>query len=100
MASDEPKTVIRVGIIGLGGAATGMIGKFAKNPRFRIVGAADIDAEILGRFQRDFPDAEAHSQAEALCASPNVDFIYIGTPNRFHREHAVMAANHGKHALV
>lgn len=98
-ASSEPQTVVRVGIIGLGGAARGMIGKFNENPRFKITAAADVDAEILGRFQRDYPDAEAYPGAEGLCSSKNVDFVYIGTPNRFHREHTVMAANIGKHVL-
>jgi phthalate 4,5-cis-dihydrodiol dehydrogenase len=92
--------VIRVGIIGLGGAAAGMIGKFAGNSRFAIAAAADVDAEILGRFARDFSDAEAHPTAEALCASKNVDLVYIGTPNRFHREHAELVLSSGKHALV
>src|SRR2546430_6768812 len=81
VAPDGAKRVVRVGIIGLGGAAAGMIGKFARNPRFKITGAADIDAEILGRFKSDFPEAEAHASAEGLCASKNIDFIYIGTPN-------------------
>jgi len=99
-ASDGKQTVIRVGIIGLGGAASGMIGKFARNPRFKIAGAADIDAEILGRFKSDFPDAEVYSSADGLCESKNIDFIYIGTPNRFHQEHAVMALSSGKNALV
>jgi phthalate 4,5-cis-dihydrodiol dehydrogenase len=92
--------VIRVGLIGLGGAAAGMIGKFAKNSRFKVAAAADIDPEILARFKRDFPDAEAHPTALGLCESKAVDFIYIGTPNRFHQEHAVMALSHGKHVLV
>jgi phthalate 4,5-cis-dihydrodiol dehydrogenase len=99
-ATDGKQPVIRIGIIGLGGAAAGMIGKFASNPRFKVAGAADIDAEILGRFKADFPDAEAHVSAEGLCASKNIDLVYIGTPNRFHREHAVMALSSGKHALV
>jgi len=98
--SSEQQPVIRVGFIGLGGAAAAMIPKFARNPRFRITAAADIDAEILGRFKRDYPDAEAYSSAEGLCASKNVDLVYIGTPNRFHREHAVLVAGAGKHALV
>ncbi len=99
-ASGGSDPVIRVGIIGLGGAAAGMIGKFAENPRFSIAAAADVDEEILGRFARDFPDAEACPTAKALCATKNVDLVYIGTPNRFHREHAEMVLSSGKHALV
>ncbi|MPZ15583.1 MAG: gfo/Idh/MocA family oxidoreductase [Chloroflexi bacterium] len=99
-ASGAQQPLVRVGLIGLGGAAASMIGKFARNPRYRVAAAADIDTDILGSFRRDFPDAEAHRSAEALCASRNVDLVYIGTPNRFHREHAVMALSAGKHTLV
>ncbi len=96
----EQSRVIRVGVIGLGGAAKQMIPKFARNPRFEVTGAADLDPDILALFQRDFPKAGAWMSAEALCASPNIDLVYIGTPNRFHREHAVMVLSSGKHALV
>ena len=99
-ASDGQQRVLRAGFIGLGGAARAMIPIFARTPGFKVAGAADLDSEILGRFKQDFPDAETHSTAEGLCESKNIDFIYIGTPNRFHRQHAEMAANGGKHVLV
>src|SRR4051794_14908063 len=100
MAQGKTENVIRVGVIGLGGAARQMIPKFAKNPHFKIAGAADTDAGIVELFKRDFPDAGAWTIAEGLCSSPDIDFVYIGTPNRFHREHAVMALTSGKHVLV
>ncbi len=100
MAVSNGKPVLRVGFIGLGGAAAAMIGKFARNPGFKVAGAADVDPEILARFKQDYPDAEAYPKAEGLCESKNIDFIYIGTPNRFHKEHAVMALSGGKHTLV
>src|SRR5438034_7180751 len=98
--TESAKRVLRVGAIGLGGASRQMIPKFAKNPRFKVVGAADLDAEILGMFKRDFPDAETWTSADELAASPNIDLVYIGTPNRFHREHAVAVLSNGKNALV
>src|SRR6266508_2027479 len=100
MAVSNGKPVLRVGFIGLGGAAAAMIGKFARNPGFKVAGAADVDPEILARFKQDYPDAEAYPKAEGLCESKNIDFIYIGTPNRFHKEHAVMALSGRKHTLV
>src|SRR5947207_5115924 len=99
-ASGFQQPVVRVGFIGLGGAARAMIPKFAKNARFQVAAAADVDAEILGKFKQDFPNAETYPTAEGLCESKNVDLVYIGTPNRFHREHTVLAASSGKHTLV
>ena len=96
----QQSPVMRVGVIGLGGAASQMIPKFHRNPHFTVTAAADVDAEILGNFKGDFPEAETYPSAEGLCASKGVDFVYIGTPNRFHREHAVMALQGGKHVLV
>ena len=92
--------VLGVGVIGLGGASLAMIPKFVRNPKFRIAAAADIDAEIMDRFRKDFPDAEAYDDAAKLCASANVDLVYIATPNRFHAEHADMALESKKHVLI
>jgi phthalate 4,5-cis-dihydrodiol dehydrogenase len=98
MAASE--RVLGVGVIGLGGASLAMIPKFVKNPHFRIAAAADIDAEIMQRFRQDFPDAESYDDAGKLCASRNVDLVYIATPNRFHAEHAHMALESKKHVLI
>ena len=98
MAASE--RVLGVGVIGLGGASLAMIPKFVQNPNFRIAAAADIDAEIMGRFHKDFPDAESYDDAVRLCASRNVDLVYIATPNRFHAEHASMALESKKHVLI
>ena len=98
MAASE--RVLGVGVIGLGGASLAMIPKFVQNPKFRIAAAADIDAEIMDRFRKDFPDAESYDDAARLCASRNVDLVYIATPNRFHAEHAAMALESKKHVLI
>jgi phthalate 4,5-cis-dihydrodiol dehydrogenase len=92
--------VVRVGLIGLGGAGSSMTSRFARDPRYRVAGAADVDTELLERFQQDFPDAAALSSAEALCQRTDIDLIYIGTPNRFHSEHARLAAENRKHVLI
>ena len=98
MAANEP--ILGVGVIGLGGASLAMIPKFDRNPKFRIAGAADIDSEILDRFRKDFPNAEAYTGAAKLCASRNVDLIYIATPNRVHAQHSRMALESKKHVLI
>jgi dihydrodiol dehydrogenase / D-xylose 1-dehydrogenase (NADP) len=41
-----------------------------------------------------------HASYEALVADPEIDVIYVGTPDRFHAEHALLALHAGKHVLV
>lgn len=100
MTSDHKGPVLGVGVIGLGGAAVAMVPKFAFNPRFKMIGAADLDSDILGLFKRDFPEAETYTNAEDLCKNPRVDLVYIATPNKFHTEHCELAISNGKHVLI
>ena len=95
--SDKP--ILRVGIAGLGFASTIMLPELAAHPRIKITAGADVRAESVQAFGRAF-GAEMYSSVEALCASPNVDAVYVLTPNRFHAEHAIMAAEAGKHVFA
>jgi phthalate 4,5-cis-dihydrodiol dehydrogenase len=42
---------------------------------------------------------ELHASVEAMCQSKNVDAVWIATPNEFHADHAVAAANSKKHVV-
>ena len=96
----ENSTVLGIGIIGLGGAAVAMVPRMAFNPRFKIIAAADLDTEILGRFQQDFPDAATHTSAEEMCKDPRIDLVYIATPTVLHSQHCELAMSYGKHVLI
>lgn len=100
MSSSGSGDVVSVGIVGLGGAAVGMIPGFLRNPHYRLVGAADLDRPVLDRFAADFDGTRTYTDVASLCADPNVDLVYIGTPNRLHGEHALIAVQHGKHVLT
>jgi phthalate 4,5-cis-dihydrodiol dehydrogenase len=91
--------VLRVGVVGLGVAAGLVLPEIAADPRVRIVAGADPRAAAREAFASRF-QAEAYTDIEALCASPNVDLVYIFTPNRLHAEHAVVAAEHGKQIIL
>jgi phthalate 4,5-cis-dihydrodiol dehydrogenase len=41
----------------------------------------------------------ANGTVEQLCADPEVDVVWVNTPNQYHCLHAVMAAEHGKHVI-
>ena len=90
---------LRIGFIGLGMAGSGMVRSMAEHPDVSIAAAADRHAAPREAFARDF-EAEVYDDAEALCESPNVDFVYVATPHQHHKEHVIMAAERGKHVIV
>jgi phthalate 4,5-cis-dihydrodiol dehydrogenase len=81
---------LRVGIIGLGGGASDMIPAFVQHPHMQLTAAADIDPGQLEKFHSEF-HAETYQRAEDLCAHPQVDAVYIATPNQYHTAHALLA---------
>jgi phthalate 4,5-cis-dihydrodiol dehydrogenase len=76
-----------------------MILALAHHPAARITAGSDLRPEPLARFGQDF-EAATFTEAEALCACPDVDVVYVATPHQFHAEHVVMAAERGKHIVV
>ena len=90
---------LRIGVIGLGRAGAMMLGAMAGHPGIHVTAAADLHRSHLDRFQEDFGGL-AFDDAESLCASPEIDVVYIGSPHEFHADHAVLAAARGKHVLV
>ncbi len=99
MTSNPQSPTLRVGIIGLGGGASAMIPKFARNPSYHVAAAADIDQGQLDAFSSRY-EGKTYLSAEELCNSNDADIIYVATPNQFHTEHVLMALNGGKHVLV
>jgi phthalate 4,5-cis-dihydrodiol dehydrogenase len=87
-----------MGVIGIGGGAAAMVPVFAEHHGFKWTAAADIDTRILDAFSADY-GVETYTDAEAMCRSPNVDAVYVATPNRLHMEHALAAIENGKHVL-
>ncbi len=63
---------------------------------------------LAGMWRRDPAKAQANareynirafSSAEELCASPEIDAIFIVSPDALHLPHVLLAAQHGKHVL-
>jgi phthalate 4,5-cis-dihydrodiol dehydrogenase len=92
-------TPLRLGVAGLGRAFSVMLPTLTRHPAVRLVAAADTRAEARKRFAGEF-SAKAYDTVAALCADPAVDAVYVATPHEFHREHALQAAQAGKHLLI
>ena len=91
--------ILRLGLIGLGRAATSMLSSFLVHPHVTLTAGADLRKDALEKFALQF-GAETYQDAEDLCKSHNVDAVYIATPHQCHAAHAVMAASCGKHVIV
>lgn len=93
--------LLRLGFIGIGQAVSRIFN--ARNDirdlPYRITAAADLRAHARERFAAEFGCA-TFATAEELCRSDDVDVVYVATPHELHREHAVLAARHGKHVVV
>ena len=90
---------MRIGVAGLGAAFTNMMRELAAYPHGRVTAAADFRQRALDRFASEW-GGETHATVEEMCASPNVDVVYVLTPDQFHAEHAIAAAEHGKHVIL
>lgn len=93
---------MRVGVAGLGSGAVNALaapGGLSDHPHVRLTAAADVREEACRAFAQRF-GAATFSSVEAMCASPEVDVVYVVTPNALHAEHAVVAAEHGKYVIA
>ncbi len=91
--------VLRFGVIGIGNAGGGVLRMMRGDPHVELVAAADIRPQAREAFQKEF-GGTAYPSVEELCGDPNVDAVWIATPNHFHCPHTVLAAEHGKHVVV
>lgn len=69
------------------------------HPRLQLAGAADPQAHLRDRFEKSF-GMSADSDIATLAQRPEVDVLYIATPQQLHAEHVELAARHGKHIVV
>ncbi len=98
IAGQTENKILRLGIAGLGVASTLFIPGVEKFPKARIAAAADLRPGALQKFEQKY-DGKTYRDVEALCADPDIDVIWIATPNHLHAEHTIMAAEHGKHVI-
>ncbi len=90
---------LRVGIAGLGEAATEFIEDFASDPRIKLTAAADTRQAALDRFREEF-GGQGFKTVSDLAASSDVDVVYVSTPHELHFEHALAVFEHRKHVIV
>jgi phthalate 4,5-cis-dihydrodiol dehydrogenase len=90
---------LRLGVAGLGMGAGRVIPEIARLPFIRLTAGADLRKHALDQFQAEF-GAAAFTSIEDMCASPDVDAVYVATPHEYHAQHTIIALNNKKHVIV
>jgi phthalate 4,5-cis-dihydrodiol dehydrogenase len=92
------KPVLKVGLAGLGSVSRRILPNFEAVPDVKLTAVADIRQEALDGAKERY-GVETYTSVEAMCKSRNVDAVWVCTPNMFHAEHTIIAAEHGKHII-
>src|SRR5439155_15538855 len=89
---------IKLGMAGLGIGGGMILAGAEKMPEVEVFAAADTRKSALDAFQTRY-EGRVYDSVKALCEDPDVEVVWVATPNNMHSEHVVMAAEHGKHVV-
>lgn len=90
---------LRLGMAGLGAASRQILPQIKNVLGLELAAGADIRKEALEEFKVQY-HARAFPSVQEMCQSDEIDAVWIATPNIFHAEHAVIAAESRKHIIV
>lgn len=90
---------MKVAVAGLGAGAVGVVRAMENAPYLQLVAAADIRPVALDAFQKRF-GGRTYDSVEKLCEDPEVEVVWISTPNQYHCEHTLTAARAGKNIVI
>ena len=94
------KNKVRVGIVGMG------IGKpnaraISRHMRGEVAALCDLDEGRMVEFAAELPgDVKLYTDYKAMCRDPELDAVFVGTPNQWHVPVALEAVRRDKHVLV
>lgn len=94
--------MLRFGIIGTGRISDWVLKGAAQDPRIKVTAVCSRTEAAAEAFVRRNPLAEGariYTSVEEMAADPDVEAVYVGTPNQTHCEYTVKALQAGKHVL-
>lgn len=93
-----PRRTLKVGIAGLGVGSAMVIPTIERLPEAELVAAADIRRDAVEAFVKRY-EGRGYDSVKGLVNDPDVDVVWVATPNNLHCEHVIMAAEAGKHVV-
>ena len=91
---------MRWGILATGKVAHDFVQALKSLPRHKITAVGSRTLVRANWFARVHDIPTTYGSYEELCQDPYVDIVYVASLHPDHKDHAVMALRHGKHALV
>ena len=94
----QPK--LRWGVLGAGQISRLACQEINRHLSAQVVAASDPSPERFAELSASLGGVRTFADNEALLAAPEVDAVFIATPNAFHAPLAKRALEQGKHVLV
>ena len=91
---------LKMAMLGIGVGGAEILPAMEATPEIDLFAGADIVPTTRERFKARYPNTRVFDSIESLCADPDVEAVWVSTPNRFHAPHTIYALEHGKHVVV
>jgi predicted dehydrogenase len=73
----------------------------AANPRGRVVALCDLLEDRMQAFAEELPEeVKYYTDYREICSDPEIDAVFVGTPNQWHVPIALEAVKNDKHVMV
>ncbi|MDA1191221.1 MAG: Gfo/Idh/MocA family oxidoreductase [Candidatus Poribacteria bacterium] len=97
MASSDK---VRACAVGMGiGRPNGMA--ISNDPRGEVTALCDLDEARMKEFAKELPGkVKFYTDYKKMCEDPNIDAVFVGTPNQYHVPVAREVVAAGKHVMV
>ena len=90
---------MKIGTIGSGFIVRTILSKVARTEGIECAAVYSRSYETGKKLADDYGVEKVYTDLEALCSDPELDFIYIASPNSLHYTHVKFALEHGKNVL-
>lgn len=91
--------IVRFGLVGTGRITSWVLRGARENERFVAVAVCSRSIERARLFAQSQGIPAAYDNLDAMLRDPQVDAVYIGTPNHIHHQIALKCLRAGKHVL-
>ena len=90
---------MNIGMVGTGSIAHTMAKEFARLTTMPVVAVCSRNADTGVAISNEFHIPKVYTEYNEMLADPEVELVYIATPNSLHFEQAKAALLAGKHVL-